>query len=94
MSPESSPDAQYRSDLPAHLTHPVVPAPLVLADISSAERYGRHHVLRRDQWATLGGRQLCLFLSSTLNGPMYLGANFHFILNLRIPRIGDTFKYT
>ena len=25
MTPESSPDAQYRSDLPAPLTHPVVP---------------------------------------------------------------------
>ena len=38
MSPESSPDAQYRSDLPAHLTHPVVPAPQVLVDISSTEK--------------------------------------------------------
>ena len=56
MSPESSPDAQYKSDLPAHLLHPVVPVPRVLADTSSAEKYGRHHELLRGWWATPGGK--------------------------------------
>ena len=60
MSPESSPDAQYKSDLPGHLLHPVVPAPRVLADISSAEIYGRHHELLRDSEVTPGDKQLRL----------------------------------
>ena len=33
-------------------------------------------------------------LSNTLKGPMYLGANFPFMLNLLTLLIGDTFKYT
>ena len=60
MSPESSPDAQYKSDLPELLTHPVVPVPRVLADTFSAEIYGRHRELLRGWWATPGDKQLRL----------------------------------
>ena len=60
MSPESSPDAQYKSDLPAHLTHLVVPATRVLADTSSGEIYGRHRELLRGWEVTPGDKQLRL----------------------------------
>ena len=60
MSPESSPDAQYKSDLPEPLIHPVVPAPRVLADTFSAEIYGRHRELQRDWEVTPGDKQLYL----------------------------------
>ena len=61
MSPEFSPDAQYKSDLLAHLLHLVVPAPLVLTDTFSAGIYGRHRELPRGWWATPGDKQLRLF---------------------------------
>jgi len=94
MSPLSSLDAWCRSHLP------VSSNPYQGTRSSSNLK----HFFNWETWNTsctperLGGNPkryaTSPFHSNTLNGPIYLGASFPFTLNLRIPLIGETFRYT